>query len=457
LKRKIFSSLFFIVSSVALVIFIIFFSEFKYLDSTLEKIKFNKQVENVGDTINALLFYQASDYFIFRGTPIGFQYDLLKQMGRDLGKKVNIVVENDPNVAYAAVFSNKYDIVAMDYRRNPIISYYLSYSIPHSYTYPVLIGREKETRDTIFPHILYVPSHFPPNVTVDSLANPKSWDFVYDKNITTEELFDKLQKKEVNYIVCDYNEAITLLPFFSDLKMVNQMGPVYQRQWTLNNQNTKLNNSINQWLASFKKTKKYQNLYKKYLSNKSSVIYNTFKKSRSNKISPYDRIIKHYSEKYGLDWRYVSSIIFQETQFQSNLIGMGGSFGLMQMMPSTGTKYGIDEYSSPEEQISAGVRHLAYMKRIYKDIEDEVEKMKFVSASYNAGPGHINDAQRLCVKYGADPKVWDNVATYLGLKSQKDYYNDPLVKHGYYPGNHTVRYVKQVMDRYNGYTLTVKK
>jgi len=270
-------------------------------------------------------------------------------------------------------------------------------------------------------------------------------------------LFDKLQKKEVNYIVCDYNEAITLLPFFSDLKMVNQMGPVYQRQWTLNNQNTKLNNSINQWLASFIKTKKYQNLYKKYLSNKSSVIYYTFKKSRSNKISPYDKIIKHYSEKYGLDWRYVSSIIFQETQFQSNLIGMGGSFGLMQMMPSTGAKYGIDEYSSPEEQIFAGVRHLAYMKRIYKDIKDEVEKMKFVSASYNAGPGHINDAQRLCVKYGADPKVWDNVATYLGLKSQKEYYNDPLVKHGYYPGNHTIRYVKQVMDRYNGYTLTVKK
>lgn len=457
MKRNLFSSLFFITSSILLFIFILFFAERNAPDKVIEKMKENEITENFGDTVNVLLFYQASDYFVYRGIPIGFQYDLLKQMGKELGKKVNITVENDPRIAYLAVFSDKYDIVAMDYRKNPLISYYLVSSVPHSTTYPVLIGREKESRDTIFPHVIYVPTNFPHDITVDSLTNPASWDIIYNEDITIEELFDKLQNKEINYIACDFNEAITLLPFFSDLKIVNQIGPVYQRQWTLNNRNKQLNDSINNWMTSFVESTKYKKLHRKYLSPQSSVIYHTFKKSRSNMISFYDKIIKKYAEKHKIDWRYIASVIFQETKFQTDLIGRGGSFGLMQMMPVTGENYGIDENSTPEEQIAAGIKHLAYIGKIYKNIEDEVEKMKFISASYNAGPGHINDAQRLCVKYGENPLIWDNVAKYLSLKSKKEYLKDPLVKHGYYPGNHTVKYVKQVMDRYNGYTMTIKR
>ena len=47
-------------------------------------------------------------------------------------------------------------------------------------------------------------------------------------------------------------------------------------------------------------------------------------------------------------------------------------------------------------------------------VTDPVEKIKFTLASYNAGIGHIYDAQRLAEKYGKNPYVWDdNVAEYI--------------------------------------------
>ena len=85
---------------------------------------------------------------------------------------------------------------------------------------------------------------------------------------------------------------------------------------------------------------------------------------------------------------------------------------------------------------------------------DTAEIYNFVAASYNSGPGHILDAMALCKKYEEDATRWEKVAEYLALKSHKEYYNDPVVKCGYYPGKHTIHYVEEVMNRYKGYVIT---
>lgn len=407
------------------------------------------------DTIRALLYSKASDYFIYKGVPIGFQYELLNIMGKNLGKVMDIEVENDPEKAYNAIFNNEYDIVALDYLRNPLLDFYLSHSTPHSTSHAVLIENRGKKEDTAASHLLYVPEHFPSHFLIDSFPKPFLWETVSYNDMTTEELFEKLQKSEIQYLVCDYNEAVTLLPFYTDLKMVKQIGPEYNRQWTLNASNVELNHTINDWLENFLTTPQYKKLCSKYLSHQSPVIKQSFKKSALNQISPFDKIIKAHAAKFHVDWRFITSIMYQESKFQCGLTGMGGSFGLMQMMPVTGERFGVNEDSSPEEQIRAGVRYLAYLEKMFSDIEDEAERMKFMAGAYNSGPGHIQDAQRLCEKYGLNPYVWDNVARYLALKSKSLYSKDPVVKHGYYPGNHTIKYVNQVMDRYQAYLIAV--
>ena len=43
-------------------------------------------VENTTDRLKVLLFCHPSDYFLYKGTVIGFQYDILKQMEKDFYK-----------------------------------------------------------------------------------------------------------------------------------------------------------------------------------------------------------------------------------------------------------------------------------------------------------------------------------------------------------------------------------
>ena len=50
-------------------------------------------------------------------------------------------------------------------------------------------------------------------------------------------------------------------------------------------------------------------------------------------------------------------------------------------------------------------------------------------------------------KYGKDPNKWDNnVAEYIRLKNDPEYYNDPVCKHGYLRGSETYNYVREVLS-----------
>jgi len=85
-------------------------------------------------------------------------------------------------------------------------------------------------------------------------------------------------------------------------------------------------------------------------------------------------------------------------------------------------------------------------------IADEEERFKFILASYNAGPGHVLDAMKLAEKNGMDPQKWEgNVAVWLLKKSDPVYYNDKVVKNGYFRGTESVNYVTEVLERFDHY------
>ena len=156
----------------------------------------------------------------------------------------------------------------------------------------------------------------------------------------------------------------------------------------------------------------------------------------------------------GWDWQLLASIGYQESRFNPNVVSWAGAEGLMGIMPNTAKALGVTphELKNPDTGIRTGVDCLRRFRQGFGKITDPVEKIKFTLAAYNAGIGHIYDAQRLAEKYGKDPYVWDdNVAEYIRMKNDPEYYNDPVCKHGYLRGSETFNYVREVMERYNYY------
>ncbi len=180
------------------------------------------------------------------------------------------------------------------------------------------------------------------------------------------------------------------------------------------------------------------------------------KPTPSGHLSEFDDIIKKTAKNIGWDWRLLASIIYQESHFRLDLESEKGAFGLMQLMPVVMERYGIDYDSSPEEQLEAGGKLLQYLENcLEKRVADSTERVKFVLAAYNAGLGHVYDAQRLASKYGKLPDVWDdNVDFFILNKSKAQYYNDTCCKAGYLRGTETFRFVEEVLERFYQYQTT---
>lgn len=178
---------------------------------------------------------------------------------------------------------------------------------------------------------------------------------------------------------------------------------------------------------------------------------NTFGNWR--KISSYDNMIRYFSASINWDWRLLASLICQESNFDPTVRSNAGAFGLMQIMPDTGNNFGIDITSSPENNIKAGIDYINWLHSIFdRRIPDRKERIKFILAAYNAGPGHVLDAMKLAGKNGMDPQKWKgNVEVWMIKKSEPQYYNDTVVRSGYFRGTESVHFVSQVLERFEHY------
>jgi membrane-bound lytic murein transglycosylase F len=260
--------------------------------------------------------------------------------------------------------------------------------------------------------------------------------------------------------VSDNNIAEVNMRYFPNLDIRTPLSRKLDMAWAVRKGSTTLLQGVNTWMADFTRTRKYRELEARYFDNNRSadIVESDFYAINTGKISPYDNYIRKYSEKLGWDWRLLASLIYQESRFRNDVTSHRGASGIMQLMPSTAQRFGLDTASAPGEQIRAGTEFIRLLLKQFNDVEDPAERIKFVLAAYNIGPGHIIDARNLARKNGADPDKWeDNVARFLLSKADPQYYKDPVVKFGFCKGKETYRYVTEVLERYEHYRNIVNK
>lgn len=180
---------------------------------------------------------------------------------------------------------------------------------------------------------------------------------------------------------------------------------------------------------------------------------------REGKISHYDDLFKKYSKDIGWDWRLLASLAYTESNFDTTAVSWAGAKGLMQLMPATARAMGVPpgKEQNPEESVKAAIKYITATDRSFSMIPDKEERLNFILASYNAGLGHIYDAMALAEKYGKNKLVWkNNVENFILLKSNEEYFTDPVCKNGYFRGIETYNFVRDIMSRYESYKKKIK-
>lgn len=417
--------------------------------------------------------FNSANYFLYKGEPMGFHYELLKAFSDHLGIDLEILTDNSVEDAFAMLKKGQVDLLAMGLTVTPSRNRDVRFTESLDSTRMILVQKkpnrwkslsatdleDKLVRNPLeLSHkTIYVQRGSSHAEYLNALSEEAGQPItVVEVPFEAEGLIDLVAKGEIEFAACDENIAIVNSARFPDTDIQTALSSHQDLAWAIRKKNSgQLEEELNQWIRTFRETQTFAILYSKYFRNSSSV---KFLKSenyslRSGKVSQWDNLIKTYSEKIGWDWRLLASLICQESRFIPDVVSRVGAYGLMQVMPETGRHFGIDVTASPEQNIKAGVKFIDWLHTIFDSkIADRNERTKFILAAYNAGPGHILDAMKLAEKNGMDPQVWDgSVAEWVLKKAEPKYYNDSVVKFGYFTGKESVAFVSQILERYEHY------
>ena len=278
-----------------------------------------------------------------------------------------------------------------------------------------------------------------------------------------EDLMEKVSTGEIDFSISDRLLAMANIHEFDNLDIEMPVSFEQRAAWAV--RDTALLRKVNQWANDKTEQKKTAKLHKKYFphlkTKNSSATRTRIAKipEGPHVISVYDPYFIKFAEKIKWDWCWIAAVARQESKFNPNATSWMGAQGLMQLMPNTGRKiagHNVDLYD-PETSVEIACKYLNKISQSYTEVKDKEEKIKFTLASYNAGVGHIKDAQALAEKNGKNPNLWSEVEPYIRLKSNALYYNDPVVKHGYLHGSGVCKFVDEIFEYKTRYRNKVDK
>lgn len=404
---------------------------------------------------------------------MGFNYELLKTFSDNIGIDLEIIPDDHVDHAIGMLKSGAADILAFSMDRNSSRKGELLFTAPVTVTRQVLVQRrphdwrslstddldKKLIKDLhrLTHKTIYVQDGSTHAEQLLAMARRTGDSIsIVEVPFNSEKLIQNVAKGEIEYTVCDENVALVNSMYYPDIDISTPVSELQDVSWAIRKSHSDLLNAeLNRWIESYKKTGSYALLYAKYFKNTRSsfIVKSNLYAINTGKVSQYDDMIRQFSLRINWDWRLLASLICQESHFDPDVESSRGAVGLMQIMPDTGKNFGIDATSSPENNLKAGMMYINWLHSIFDSkIPDENERINFILAAYNAGPGHVLDAMKLAEKNGMDPGKWDgNVAVWLLRKSDPKYFRDTVVKNGYFRGVESVNFVSQVLERFEHY------
>ena len=419
------------------------------------------------DELIVLTLYSSTSYFNYRGQEMGFQYELSQQFARSLGVKLTVKVARNTSHLIEMLRRGEGDLIAYNLPITKAWRDSVAYCGEEVITHQVIVQRKRGAQRTLrdVTQLIGQKVHVKPGKYLnrlkalnDELGGGIEICTVNNDSVTTEDLITQVAQGKIDYTIVDNDIARLNTTYYPNLDIALSISFDQRASWAARPESKQLIEAVNAWHETNITSPAYTASMKRYFEISKQVVRSPILSLREGKISHYDHLFKQYAPEIGWDWRLLASLAYNESNFDTLAVSWAGARGLMQLMPRTARAMGVPEGKDhdPEESVKAAVKYLKLTSRIFSKIP-ESERIHFVLGAYNSGAGHIQDAMALAEKYGKEKYVWyGNVEKYILLKSNEEYFSDPVCQFGYFRGIETFNFVRDIMERYEMYKQKIK-
>ncbi|RMG19835.1 MAG: lytic transglycosylase F [Deltaproteobacteria bacterium] len=407
-------------------------------------------------------------YYLYKGAPRGFDYSLVRRLADRLGLRLEMVVAPSRDALLTWLLEGRGDLVAASLTVTPERAARVAFSRPYLYVDEILVqpaGAPPITSvEALAGHAVHVRRSSSYWRTLSRLPGPIPL-VAEDETKETEELIDEVGQGLIPLTVADTHILKAELAWRDDVEGTLNLTaspdarrPAKAIAFALRKTSVILERAVDAFVKETYRGLEYNLAFRQTFERRRRQEANAWRKvaEAEGRISPYDDLLRATSERYGLDWRLMAAMAFQESGFDPKAVSWVGAKGLFQVMPATGRAMGFTNLEDPEQGIHAGIR---YLRQLIDRLDPRLpfrQRVRMAMAAYNAGLGHVQDARRLAARLGLDPYRWfGNVEKAMRLLEKPRYYR--RARHGYARGRETVRYVSEIQNRYDNYVKLVRE
>lgn len=380
----------------------------------------------------ALTDQNTLNYFLYRGEPMGYQLELLESFSKHLGVPLKIIASNDISKLQYYLYYNAADLIALNLPISGHGKKLVRFSDPFGETRMVLVQRKGSGPGKSESGMIKSLNDFPEDtvyIRKNQFMEAEYHSFYKETgkrailkeeaDISQEELIKRVAEGTIRFAICQENVAMVLHRVYRNIDISVLAFPLFSYGWGMGMGSDSLRIEVDTWLKEFKRSRHLKKIYLDYFDNQriAGFFQSDYFSVSGNQLSPFDNAIREQCKQVWWDWRLVASLIYEESNFRPGQISSHSASGLMQLMPETAAKFGIDSTATPERQIAGGVKYLRYLdNQLPEDIESPVERVYFVLASYNVGIGKVLAAREKAEKFGKDKNRWNGHVDYYLLR-----------------------------------------
>ncbi|MDG2107321.1 MAG: membrane-bound lytic murein transglycosylase MltF [Woeseiaceae bacterium] len=395
-------------------------------------------------------------YTITPDGPSGPEFDLAQAFADDLGVKLVI----DPVVSVSEILpkllSGKSHMAAAGLSSTDIRREHLNFGHPYKFVdvhmiYKLGMGKPKSLSDILDRSIEVIAD----SNHVDLLSNIQNSypTLQWDENNNTEvaDLLTKVAMGEIDITIANSPDFDIQRHFYPDLRIALNLNTDDPIAWAFPKDigDTLLARADDFLIKSYRSGLLTQ-IHDRYYGFTEKFDYvgtRNFIRHFKTRLPRYREIFEKAGNEWGVDWRLLAAIGYQESHWLSQAKSPTGVRGIMMLTLDTAAYLGLDDRLDPKNSIFGGAQYFARQVERVADTVAEPDRTWMALAAYNVGFNHIKDARTIAEWNDGNPDTWVDISKALPLLSQRKWYS--RVPYGYARGWEPVLYVNNIRAYYN--------
>ena len=412
------------------------------------------QVLDTG-TLRVVTRYSPTSYTITPDGPTGPEFDLVQSFADDLG--VALIMEPVASVSeiLPKLISGEAHMAAAGLSITESRQVYLNFGHPYESVdvhliYKLGTGKPRSIDDILDRSIEVVAasSHVDLLTSLRETYPALSWS--ENTDVEFAELLTKVAMGDIDLTVADSPDFNIQRHFYPDLRVALDLEIDDPIAWAFpKGTGDSLLAIADDFLIKSDRSGLLARIHDRYYGHTHKFDYvgtRNFIRHFKNRLPRYREWFEQAGEEWGVDWRLLAAIGYQESHWRSQAVSPTGVRGIMMLTLDTAEYLGVDNRLDPQSSIFGGAQYYARQTERIADTVAEPDRTWLALAAYNVGFNHIKDARMIVEWEGGDPDTWVDISDALPLLAQRKWYS--LVPFGYARGWEPVLYVNNIRAYY---------